>query len=592
MERRVVRTAAAAMAAAAVLTGSPAEPETFGIAAHVPAVRIQDEIDAAGIGWVRIDVVWALVEIAPDTYLWEPYDRLIEELESRGLRSYATLSGTPQWATSGSEFNGVPDDPDDWREFCYIVASRYRGRVDAWGFWNEPNLEHFWQGSRTEYVEEILLPGLEAVAAADPRSLLVAPDLAHLSSGHWDDWLERVIDDAGLYLDVLAHHVYPSNGTSGDVTNKLAETPSYPWEPPSVRDVLDDAGWGARPFWLTETGVESDLYTQTGQADFYGGMLERWFGVNRDHDWIDRIFFYEMADPRDDPTLSWGILEEPPGLERKLAFYRYQSFIASALVDDAEITYTELPVFVRNFEILEPVFTIRNTGTTTWAVADGYGLELSVDDLGWQIQIEQLPDDGTLAPGETVTVRASIRTGATTPAAPPRVVPLDARMVRGETDAFGVSPRHLFVLTGRQPPVVAQQPAPVVAPFNGAASFTVLVTAPTDVTYQWRRNTATIVDDHRHAGSRTPQLTVSGIGFDALGDYDCVVTSSAGSVASRPAALTLAGEPIRPLGRRLTADHLSLLERWLDFRSARPSPASSSRQDLPQRPTVHEPERR
>jgi hypothetical protein len=110
--------AATALAGAIAAIGLPAaHGSTFGVNAHVPSQAIQNDIVAAGIGWVRIDVVWGLIEIHRDTFDWTRYDSLVDDLEARGLRIFATLQGTPQWATSGSEFSGVPTDPDDWREF-------------------------------------------------------------------------------------------------------------------------------------------------------------------------------------------------------------------------------------------------------------------------------------------------------------------------------------------------------------------------------------------------------------------------------------------------------------------------------------------
>ena len=122
--------------AAATLSAS-----TFGVNAHVPKEAVADEVVAAGIGWVRVDFQWSSVEPERDVYDWKRYDALLDRLEARGLRIYAGLGSTPAWATSGSEFSGVPDDPDQWQEFCYLAASRYRGLVDAWGLRNEPNLD-------------------------------------------------------------------------------------------------------------------------------------------------------------------------------------------------------------------------------------------------------------------------------------------------------------------------------------------------------------------------------------------------------------------------------------------------------------------
>ena len=577
MGRRVVFTAALA-GAVAMLAPSPAPGSTFGINAHVPSQAIQNNIVAAGIGWVRIDVVWGLIEIHRDTFDWTRYDTLVDTLEGRGLRIFATLQGTPQWATSGSEFSGVPNDPDDWREFCYTVAARYRGRIDAWGFWNEPNLDHFWEGTRTQYIDEILLPGIEAVAIADPGALLVAADLAHLSSGDWDDWLSRVLDDAGPLLDVVSHHVYPSNGTAGDVTYKLTEGGSLPWDPPPVREVLDDGGWGDRPFWLTETGVESNAYGQTGQAAFYRNLLGLWFGSARSHDWIDRIFFYEMADPGNDPTLSWGILEAPPGLEPKLAYFAYADFVATALVDDAEVSTSDLPPFAGSQELLEPSFEIRNTGSTTWTADAGYHLSLAVDDLRWGVEVDPLPAGTAVAPGDTVLLGGALQAPSSLPVQAPRLVTVEARMELAGARRFGGGVRHRLVLTAREPPAVTSQPAPAIAPVNGTARFAVTVADPATTAYQWRRNTVPLDDDHRHAGVATPVLEVSGVGFDSLGDYDCIVTNAAGSIASQPAALTLAGPPIRRPADRVPGEQSGLLRRWLEFRRVRPAVAVAAAQ--------------
>ncbi len=554
-----------------VLAPVAAQGSTFGVNAHVPSQAIQNDIVAAGIGWVRIDVVWGLIEIHRDSFDWARYDTLVDTLGGRGLRIFATLQGTPQWATSGSEFSGVPDDPDDWREFCYIVASRYRGRVDAWGFWNEPNLSRFWQGTRTQYVNEILLPAIEAVATADPGALLVAPDLAHLSSGDWEDWLGRVLDDAGHLLDVASHHVYPSNGTAGDVTEKLTEGGSLPFDPPSVREVLDDGAWADRPFWLTETGVESDAYGQTGQAAFYQNLLGLWFGSARTHDWIDRIFFYEMADPSNDPTLSWGILEAPPALQRKLAYFAYLDFIATALVDDADVSTSDLPPFVGSRELVEPSFEIRNTGTTTWTAAAGYSLALEVDDIRWQVEVDPLPDWAAVAPGDTIVLGGSLQAPVSYPFQEPRWNTVEARMELTGARKFGSGVRHRLVLTGREPPRLTRQPVPVTSPVNGTALFMVEVADPVTAAYQWRRNTVALADDHRHTGVATSLLEVSGVGFDSLGDYDCIVTNAAGSIASQPAALTLAGPPIRRPAFRVPGELPALLRRWLEFRRARPA---------------------
>jgi hypothetical protein len=484
----------------------------------------------------------------------------------------ATAGGTPAWATSGSEFSGVPDDPTDFKEFCYIVASRYRGRIHAWGFWNEPNLDHFWEGGRSQYTNEILIPGIEAVGRADPDTLMVGPDLAHLQSADWDDWLEDIVSDTRQLLDVVTHHVYPSDGSAGNVTEKLNEGGDFPWEPPSVRSVLEDAGWRGRPVWLTETGVESDVVGEAGQEDFYLDVLEDWFGPDRNNSWISRIFFYEIVDPGNDPSLSWGILESPPGLEPKLAYHAYSSFIEDSEVDDAEIRIHGLPRFMGSNDVAPLSFAVTNTGTTTWFAVEGYYLIFDVEALGWVHDVEPIAVTDPVLPGETVILEAVLRSPFTSVAYPPDPVSIAVRMTKIGSWRFGDGPHPTVIHTAHEPATVVVQPVPSVSHFNGRAAFGIEVESETDTTYQWRRNTVPLEDDHHYAGTDATELAITGIGFDSLGDYDCVVTNAAGSVVSETASLATIGSPIRRPTGRWGEPTTSLLQRWLDFIAGRPGP--------------------
>lgn len=547
-----------------ICSGTP-EASTFGVDAHIPSTQVADEISAAGIGWTRIDVVWALIEPEQDRYEWGLYDELLDRLESRGLRIFATVSGTPQWATAGSEFGGAPGDPADWRDFCYVLASRYAHRIDTWGFWNEPNLVHFWEGSRQQYLDEILRPGIEAVRTVDPEAMVAGPDLAHLSSADWDDWLGDIVSRTRDLLDVVTHHAYPSDGSSADVGEKLNEGGQFPWDPPSVRSVLDDAGWIQRPVWLTETGVESDEYGEVGQETFYRELLEDWFGVERSHSWLGRIFFYEMADPGTDPAFSFGILEGPPAHIRKLAFYAYQGFISSAIVDDAEVVIHGVPAIMGSRESVEVQIEVRNTGTSTWTVDDGHYLIFDVEDFGWTASVEPVAVTGPVEPGGTQLLNGRLASSLIQPHQPNRTVGVYARMVRIGGPRFGDAVWRAVTHTPHTPPVILGGPAQTSSPFNGSATFTVDAMSDSEITYQWRRHTVDLADNHRRSGSQGPELTLNAIGWADLGDYDCVITNAAGRVITGPARLTMTGAPIHRPSGRIGAGATGAVARWIQF---------------------------
>ena len=141
---------AATLPAAAAEVPPPPElgDSPYGVNIHAPSGahlrQLLDEVQAAGIGWVRIDFIWALVQPQRGTFDWSLYDEIVAEARARGIEVLAILAYTPGWATDGDAFNGVPRDVEDWRTFSRRAAERYRGRIAAWEHWNEPNLPQFW----------------------------------------------------------------------------------------------------------------------------------------------------------------------------------------------------------------------------------------------------------------------------------------------------------------------------------------------------------------------------------------------------------------------------------------------------------------
>ncbi|HEV7519272.1 MAG TPA: beta-galactosidase, partial [Thermoanaerobaculia bacterium] len=120
------------------------ELSPYGVNIHAPQGAelelLLDRAQAAGLGWVRIDFVWAYVEPRQGVFDWSIYDNIAAAAQARGLEIYATLAYSPAWATRGPEFFGVPDNPADWADVCFRAARHFQGSIRYWGMWNEPNL--------------------------------------------------------------------------------------------------------------------------------------------------------------------------------------------------------------------------------------------------------------------------------------------------------------------------------------------------------------------------------------------------------------------------------------------------------------------
>jgi hypothetical protein len=540
--------------AVGLLTAQVATATGFGVNAHVPSEAIVERIDDAGIGWVRIDFLWRVVEPERDVYDWSTYDALLDRLEARGLRVYAGIGATPAWATSGPEFSGVPDDVDQWRELCYLAARRYAGRVHAWGMWNEPNLDRFWDGTRREYIDLILIPGADAIRLGDPGARVAAPDLAQLSSADWDDWLDAVIRSADDRIDIVTHHIYPADGWAWQVSEALDTDDGLPFTDPPVNDVLQDTGWWGRPFWLTETGVESARWGEGRQALFVDRLLDDWYSPDRAHrDWVDRIFFYEMADGASPSPYTFGLVYGPPDLTPKEGFVAYSSFISSAEVDDAELTFPQpVPRFFVPGEKTEFGVRALNTGTTDWSADDGVRLTVEIESPTWSVEVEQLRDNEIVEPGaeHEFTVRV------TPPPAPLKVTfsyPLMVvRMERLDRWRFGDEHRSEVVYAGIEPPSVDVQPEPLVLARSAAGTLEIVAGGREPLTYRWLRNGVELSDDGRYSGSETPTLTIHAIDGSVEAFYQCRVGNIIDEVVSEAAWVEFGQPAPRPTGGRVT----------------------------------------
>jgi hypothetical protein len=389
-----------------------AQDNPYGMNIHSPSgaelTLFMDKLQAAGIGWAHVAVIWPYVESAPGTYDWSVYDAIVAAAQQHQIKVLATILYTPAWATSYPTWTGIPD-ATAWVSFCTAAATRYRGSINYWGLWNEPNLTEFWAGSRQQYIDLLLKPGADAIHAANPMAHVGGPALAHIGSAKWYDWLDDVILQAGDHLDFVTHHVYDTGGNR-QVTSKLNDSTVFGNSPdlwsivaPSVREVLHHAGWFGKPFWLTETGWQSQPGGETQQAAYYGGMLTDWFGNYQGQTWIDKIFFYEMIDYPPNGT-TWGILRADGS--GKPAYDVYQSFITTHSfkpTDAAQLVASTLPTSMETGQTITVRLTFKNTGVSTWTEAAQYRLAAANDQDAFAAPRQLLAAGQSIAPGQQVT---------------------------------------------------------------------------------------------------------------------------------------------------------------------------------------------
>ncbi len=128
------------------------------------------EMQQAGAGWVRVNFRlgacfkdWTSrtrCSGADGRTALDVYDQIVQGAHARGLRIVGLLSneswpgGQAQWTANSAETTrrGTGDNAyiqDFAQKAVRVVVGRYRGSIDHWEIWNEPNAYHYLDGTDT-----------------------------------------------------------------------------------------------------------------------------------------------------------------------------------------------------------------------------------------------------------------------------------------------------------------------------------------------------------------------------------------------------------------------------------------------------------
>jgi hypothetical protein len=172
-------------------------------------------VEEAGFRWVKQEFAWREIEpVAKGEFDWSRTDRIMGQIDAHGLKVIVRLGAQPQWAGGGFPEIGPPDNLQDFADYARAVAERYKGRVDAYQIWNEPNLSREW-GNRPPNAAEytaMLKVTSEAIKAVDPYPIIISAGLAPTTRN--DDvarpdlyYIQEMYEaGAAPYFDALGAH--------------------------------------------------------------------------------------------------------------------------------------------------------------------------------------------------------------------------------------------------------------------------------------------------------------------------------------------------------------------------------------------------
>jgi hypothetical protein len=208
--------------------------------------RALDRAQRLGVTRLRVNVLWSRVVTSANDrrppkhvlYDWSAYDGLIFAAAAHGIRLQMTLAGpAPRWATADHRIGNVDPNPKLFALFARDAAEHFRGRVDRYSIWNEPNW-HTWltpgAGCRhgrwgagcdrrlASLYRSMYRLAYEAIKVADPTASVLFGEFAPQGRGAAATPPLAMLRDvtcstrawrarrrcAGLMTDGFAHHPY------------------------------------------------------------------------------------------------------------------------------------------------------------------------------------------------------------------------------------------------------------------------------------------------------------------------------------------------------------------------------------------------
>jgi hypothetical protein len=229
-----------------------------------------------GVTRLRVNFIWAHEVTNPRAkhtpkdpgYNWYKFDSLIDQAAANGIRVEMTLTGpAPAWATGNHRIGVYKPRASAYGKFVRDVATHFKGRVDRYSIWNEPNWKSWLtpHGSAPHLYKLLYLAGYRAIKSSDSKAKVLIGETSPQARGSAGmaplTFLRRMVGHSHLIADGYAHHPYdylrapnrPSQGRQ-DVTIATLGRLTHELSVLRHQHRLRTSRGGVLPVYLTEYG--------------------------------------------------------------------------------------------------------------------------------------------------------------------------------------------------------------------------------------------------------------------------------------------------------------------------------------------------
>lgn len=228
-------------------------------------------------------VAWPNLEPTKGHWRFETLDKYVALAAENQVGLLLPLGLSPGWASARPQEKSTyqpgaaaePRNMADWRTYVETVARRYKGRIQAYEIWNEPNLKQFYSGTVDQMIE-LTREASQIIRSIDPNALIVSPSATQDRGVPW--LAEFLFKGGGSFVDVIGFHFYVAP-QSPEATLSLVS---------KVRQTMTQSGLAEKPIWNTEAGW---FLPKPFPEDLAGAYVVREFIMN----WtagVQRLYWY------------------------------------------------------------------------------------------------------------------------------------------------------------------------------------------------------------------------------------------------------------------------------------------------------------
>lgn len=176
---------------------------------------------ANGHSWVRFSMNDWEVAPPPGPLSWDynsldKFDQAIDYADDIGLKVFL-VTNVPTWASGYA----LDDYKTLTRDYYTFLADRYKGEVDVWQVFNEPNAHHFrdygpvvMDAAYLNDFNEVLAEARTAIKQKDPGAIVTTSVGGYpYDQALHDEW-KQFFDSTSSKLDLLTLDVYPDDDQS------------------------------------------------------------------------------------------------------------------------------------------------------------------------------------------------------------------------------------------------------------------------------------------------------------------------------------------------------------------------------------------